>query len=448
MSDRNGSIVLLSLPLLLSLLLSAVVITAAEQPYQWLSAQGFRLQRLWPLGGSEALPFWLPLITLAGTLLFVGLAWGPLARGRGGGLTGLLLLQRPAPEASDGSSARDEGAYLASLDWRVQLARLPLLALTHLAGLSVGTESPSAALGASCLLGLRRWLTPLRLLPTLLLVAIGGAAGLGTAFRSPLLGVAYGLEELSAVKGFPLVFPTLLLAGLGTVLSEAFGSASEAQPARLAALAQLPLGRLLPPALWPTLLLTTLVMGLLGVLFVRLLIPCSAWVAGLLRSHPWRAALALATAFALLALASGGLSLNDGSLSLGPGLAGDSSSPVWAGLPRLLGPLLSISVGAPGGLMHDTMSLGAVLIAPWIQALPADQQAAVAAVAAAALFSGACRTPLFCGVFVFTLQGDAQLLPWLLVASALAAAIGERWGGSTWNTCQMDRLLASRRQPG
>jgi chloride channel protein, CIC family len=109
-------------------------------------------------------------------------------------------------------------------------------------------------------------------------------------------------------------------------------------------------------------------------------------------------------------VASGGISLNDGSLALGPALAGTPDGPWWAPLPRLLGPLLSIAIGAPGGLMHDSMSLGAVLVGPWLQQLPAEQQAALAGVAAAAVFSGACRTPLFCGLFVFTLQGNAAVL--------------------------------------
>ncbi len=90
-------------------------------------------------------------------------------------------------------------------------------------------------------------------------------------------------------------------------------------------------------------------MGLVGVLFVRLLLPCSALLGGWLRRHRWRSAGLLALAFALVALLSGGFSLNDGSLALGPALAGNPTALPWAGLPRLVGPLLSISFGAPGG---------------------------------------------------------------------------------------------------
>ncbi len=407
---------------LASLLLAGSVIGLAELPYQWLSELGFRLQALWPLGGGGALR---PLLLLAGpslgTALFLLLGWGPLAGGRGGGIIGVLALQEA------GNDVEREERALAGLSLRRQLLRLPLVALTHLAGLSVGIESPSAALGSAVLLALRHRLAPLQLLPLALVAAIGGGAGLGAAFRSPLLGAAYALEELSAVHGFALVVPTLVLAGIGTLFNSELG-----QPAHLAEGMAGPL----QPGLIPLALLVITGAALVGVLMVRALIPLAERLGADLRRRSVPAGLMICVAFSLLALASGGLSLNDGSLSLGPALAGASSSPWWAAVPRLLGPLLSIAIGAPGGLMHDTMALGAVLVTPWLGGLAADQQAALAAIAAAALFSGACRTPLFCGLFVFTLQGNAALLPWLLTGSAIAAAIGRWLGGLTWNEAQ------------
>jgi H+/Cl- antiporter ClcA len=40
-------------------------------------------------------------------------------------------------------------------------------------------------------------------------------------------------------------------------------------------------------------------------------------------------------------------------------------------------------------------------------------------------------------LFVFTLQGDPQLLIPLLLASAVSAALAEPWRGSTWNEAQL-----------
>jgi H+/Cl- antiporter ClcA len=417
-NGRHNALVALLLWLGLGLLLGLV-----EWPYQLLSELGFVLQRrLWlqaqaPHGLAAALVF-------AGTFAMLLLAWGPLGRGRGGGLTPVLALQRSATETSMQNPA------LARLELGVQLRRLPLIALTHVAGLTVGVESPSAALGASLLLAVRRRWSHIQAwgsLPIPLLAAIGGGAGLGAAFRSPLLGVAYAIEELSREKGLSLVLPTLLLAGSGAVVATTFG-----QPARLAGLN---LG-LLDSAVWPWALLITVFGACLGALFVRLLIPLAHGLAACLRAQRIRAAVLVAALLTLLACLSGGLSLNDGSLSLAAALQGDGGGSLSTLLWRFVASLLSIAAGAPGGLMHDTMTLGALLASP-LTDLPAEARAQLAAIGAAALFAAANRTPLFCALFVFTLQGDPQLLVPLLLASAVSAALAEPWRGSTWNEAQL-----------
>lgn len=411
----------LALSRLLTLVICGLLIGLLEVPLQGLSELGFQLQALWPMGTAKTLNPWLLALPLLGTPLFLVLAWGPLAAGRGGGLGGLLALQRPYLPTETRQRA------LASLDPRVQLQRLPLMLLTHLSGLTVGVESPSAALGATVLLALRPRLKPLAAFPPALLAAIGGGAGLGAAFRSPLLGATYALEELSAEKGISLVLPTLALGALGALVGTDLG-----QPARLRTF----LVGGLRPELVPWALLITALAALVGVAFVRLLIPLATALGQRLRHQrlPW--ALAVGAGLALLALVSGGLSLNDGSLSLGPALLGRPDTPWWAALPRLLASLLSIACGAPGGLMHDTMTLGALLTAPWLQHLSAPDQAALGAIAAAALFSGAARTPLFCGLFVFTLQGNPELLTWLLLAAALASGLSRALNPSSWSEHQ------------
>lgn len=134
------------------------------------------------------------------------------------------------------------------------------------------------------------------------------------AFRSPLLAVTYGLEELGQQTGLPLVLPALLLAGSGTLLATSLG-----QPARLSGLE---LGSL-APALWGWAALLTLVGAAAGALMVRLTIPVAAWAKRLLSHRRLVGALLLSALLTLIALLSGGLSLNDGSLSLAAALAGD-----------------------------------------------------------------------------------------------------------------------------
>lgn len=299
---------------LLVLLGLGVAMGLVQIPYQWISELGFRLQRqFWPLAGLGEATAIAPLgaaLVFGCTLAMVWLAWGPLAAGRGGGTSGALALQQ--------CEALVQDRLTATLSLTGQLRRLVLLFLTHLGGMAVGTESPSASLGASVLLALRNRVTLLQHFSVPLTVTIGAGAGLGAAFRSPLLGLAYGLEELSKSQGRSLVLPTLVIAGVGTLVSSTLG-----QPARQTGLVLGPL----PPALWGHALLLTLIAVPIGAGFVRILIGLVAHLQGLLKQHRLVTALGIALMLSLLALVSGGISLNDGGLSLGAALRGESGGP-------------------------------------------------------------------------------------------------------------------------
>ncbi|MCP9806988.1 chloride channel protein [Cyanobium sp. T1B-Tous] len=428
----------LSMPTVVFWLLLGLGMGALQWPYQAISELGFQVQRrLWSLAGLTTGPVpagWGPLLVFGASAALLLLAWGPLAAGRGGGVAPILALDRtPLPPA-----AAEHEPWLAKLSLRSQLQRLPLMVLTHVGGLAVGVESPAVALGASVLLAIRRrWpgFGPLGQLPIRLVAVIGGAAGLGAAFRSPLLAVAYGLEELGRRSGISLLLPTLLLAGSGTLVSTGLG-----QPARLAGVQ---FGGL-AVSLWGWAALFTLVGAGLGSLLVRVLVPLAGGVQRLMERQRWAGSLLLAAVLTLVALASGGLSLNDGSLSLGAALAGESGGTLLALLWRWLATLISLAAGAPGGLMHDTMTLGALMTAPLqsLGSLDAVALGQLAAIGATALFAGAHGTPLFCGAFVFTLQGDPKLLPALLLVSATSAAISQRWRGEGWNDHQCGALLS------
>jgi len=239
-------------------------------PLQGLSALGFLLQRQWQAGMSGLFDPLLPLGVACGTLTALALAWGPLKPGRGGGLNGVEALQRQ-PLIAEGRERA-----LVGLRGPAQLARLVLLAVSQLGGLAVGIESPAASFGASTLLALRRRLKVMQALPLPLAAAVGAGAGLAAAFRSPLLGVTYALEELSAERGLPLVLPTLLLAGVASLVTSDLG-----EPARVQALLVGP-----PPlSLLPWALLLTLAAALLGVIFLRLLVALTPRLQGMLQNH-------------------------------------------------------------------------------------------------------------------------------------------------------------------
>ncbi|MDM7952792.1 MAG: chloride channel protein [Cyanobium sp. CZS 25K] len=429
----------------IALLLAALPLLLLLQPYQWMSALGFRLQQAWPLGGTGGIPGGSLLLVFAGTVLLALLANGPLKSGRGGGLTGVTALQLEGVRQGPARSAA-----LASLGLKRQLARLPLLLLTHGASLTVGLESPSASLGASLLLALRERVAPLKRLPLPVLLATGAGAGLGIAFNSVLLGVIYAAEELCQRRSPALLNGTLLITGLGVMLGSATGlwGATPAAPAHQGGITVLVGGG--GHLVAPTLLLT-LVAGWLGGVFTA----GTAWMAR--RWRGWisvpagpggsriRRRLLVAVLAALLislaAVASGGWSLNDGQLLILRMAYGDDR-PGLGVLPwRLLASVLSIAMGSPGGVMHDAMSLGALLAGPLIGDLPPLERQLLVWIGATALFSGACRTPLFCALFVAQIAATVALVPLLLLVAALAAPIGRWVRSDTWNEVQLESWL-------
>jgi H+/Cl- antiporter ClcA len=93
--------------------------------------------------------------------------------------------------------------------------------------------------------------------------------------------------------------------------------------------------------------------------------------------------------------------------------------------------------------MHDAMSLGALLAGPLSGDLPPPERQLLVWTGATALFSGTCRTPLFCALFVAQIAGNLALSPLLLLVAALAAAIGGWVRQDTWNDVQLERWLGN-----
>jgi H+/Cl- antiporter ClcA len=161
--------------------------------------------------------------------------------------------------------------------------------------------------------------------------------------------------------------------------------------------------------------------------------------------RPLLGALLAGGVLCLAAVASDGWSLNDGQLLILHMAYGDDP-PGLAGLPwRLLASVLSVAIGAPGGVMHDAMSLGALLAGPLIGDLAPVERQLVVWTGATALFSGACRTPLFCALFVAQIAGTPALSPLLLLVAALAAPIGHWVRPDTWNEAQLEHWLEEHR---
>jgi H+/Cl- antiporter ClcA len=132
----------------------------------------------------------------------------------------------------------------------------------------------------------------------------------------------------------------------------------------------------------------------------------------------------------LFLLLSGGASGCDGELlmrhmieggsptnQLLPGVAGD----LFTLLLRVIGPVLALGAGIPGGLIDPSFAFGAVLGQSLGDAGMVPQMGLAFGMVAG--LAGATQLPVMAVLFAVRMAGDQQLLPGLLLASVLGAYV-------------------------
>ena len=94
-------------------------------------------------------------------------------------------------------------------------------------------------------------------------------------------------------------------------------------------------------------------------------------------------------------------------------------------LTRVVGPILALACGIPGGLIDPALSFGALFGGGTMHLLGANPQLGVALSMAASL-AGATQLPLMTVMFALRLAGDQQWLFGLLLSAVVAAYVGRR----------------------
>ena len=329
---------------------------------------------------------------------------GPLRQASGSGLPQLIeALEHPQRSAS----------LLAA---KPTLGRLALWAIASLGLLPLGREGPAAQLGAALAHGLGRG----RLSSELLAAAAG--AGLAGAFNTPLMGVVFVAEELTRSFQAALIWPALLMAAIAALVSGLAGQPLFALGIHALAVPEL------DQALWAGPI--GLGAGLMGALMARLLLLARRLLQPWVWQHPLRTGLLLGIGLALLALLSGGRSCGDGEAVLRQLLLATTQPQPWGGwlallVVRLLGPVLGLAAGIPGGLIDPAFALGGAFGAGIVELMGGQVWLGVVLGMAGGL-AGATQLPVMSLAFTLRMAGAQQLLPGLMLA-ALAGALAGRW---------------------
>ncbi|MDE2006396.1 MAG: chloride channel protein [Rhodospirillales bacterium] len=303
------------------------------------------------------------------------------------------------------------------LSWRIAIGKTLLTLAGFAVGASIGKEGPTVQIGCSVMnglggLGLKPSREQLRLL-----VLAGAAAGIASAFNTPIAGAVFAIEEMAhyqvdAAIGRRLLVVTALsgmtmLALVGNYTY--FGNVA----------VDLPWGR---P--WIAVPVIGIVGGVLGGAFARVLSFPQTRLPRFLfrflkeRSIPFAALCGLMLAG--IGIASGGLAFDASHGTAQAALQGLAVPPLLFPALKWLATVVSYLSGIPGGIFAPSLAVGAGLSAWFAPLFPHAPLSVLAMLGMAAYFSGVVQSPITAAVIVLEMTNNTSMT----VAVSAAAAVG------------------------
>lgn len=295
---------------------------------------------------------------------------------------------------------------------RTMAVKIAALLVGLWAGASTGREGPTVHVAACLFFGITWALHRLCRLPFNARSAViaGGAAGLAAAFNTPLAGVTFAIEELSAdyfsnIKD--MVLMAIIVAGLA---------------AKSLSGDYVYFGRLNTPETVPValILLIGLLAGGAGVIFSMMLVEGRRFTRGF---KGWaRFAMIAVCAWVILALVV--LTRQGGLMGPGNGVAQRyvlgriENSPVLFALSKTAATLFTYWSGIAGGIFAPSLSIGSAIgafAAPFQHA----SIAACAMLGMAAFLSGTIQAPITSFVIIFEMTDQHPMILPIMLASLL-----------------------------
>jgi H+/Cl- antiporter ClcA len=305
------------------------------------------------------------------------------------------------------------------LTWRAACGKVMLTLLGLACGASIGREGPTVQVGATIMYRLGRLLHLPRVQMEHALVLAGGAAGIASAFNTPLAGIVFAIEELShsfEQRTSGTVLTAVIVAGITTLALVGnytyFGVTS----------VQLDVAHG-----WLAVLLCAVAGGLAGGSFSRLLVAGTVGLpralAGFVGHNPvWFAALC-GVVLAGLGWLSGGTTYGTGYNEARLLVEGHSALPASFPLLKFAATLVSYQSGIPGGIFAPSLAVGAGLGQALTALLPGAPSGAVVLLGMVGYFSGVVQTPITATVIVMEMTDNQNMTIPLMATSMLAFAI-------------------------
>jgi H+/Cl- antiporter ClcA len=358
----------------------------------------------------QASHWWAPLLwtpTTAAAIVWITRRYVPGAAGSG----------IPQTMAAQDSAVTDETRGL-FISLRLSVAKMVLTAWGLLGGLSLGREGPSVQIAAGVMHSVRRWLPKRSQISEHSLLVAGGSAGIAAAFNTPLGGVMFAIEELTRKpehRNHSLTIAAIVLAGLMGV--SAYGNGSYFGIIRVEGFGW---NALLPG------ILVSLVCGLLGGLFSRLLVVSLAghspdWFSAQRMARPVAFAAACGLSIAIIGVVTAGDTFGSGYAHTKSSLenTGDTSS-LYV-LLKFVTTWLTAWAGVPGGIFAPSLAIGGAMGSDVAQWTSYANPATLIALGMAAFLAAVTQAPLTAFIIVMEMV-DGHTLVLSLMASALFAS--------------------------
>lgn len=308
------------------------------------------------------------------------------------------------------------------LSVRIIIGKIGLTLGGLLMGASIGREGPTVQIGASVMhffygRGSFRSVEKRRIL-----ILAGGAAGISSAFNTPLAGIMFAIEALSKKHVFNAnssALITVIFAGLISLFFLGnytyFGTTNAVLDWRTGALATVVCGA---------------VGGTAGGVFSRAMVAVQMGLPAPMRAavqaHPIRFAAACGLGVALLGVMTDGAVFGTGYDVTRQTLEDRSAITWYFGLAKMIATLLSSVSGIPGGLFAPSLAAGAGLgdnIAALFPALA--PHSAIVILVMAAYLSGVTREPITSFIIMMEMTDSRQMLLPLMAATVVASGVSK-----------------------